>query len=177
MIQGDPKNAFFPAGTNEQIEVSLAPSHRQRPTVSEAASERWSRDSRTLEDHVVCDRPQQCGRSGQDQTPEERVLFDAPVIFFFAEGWKWAHPRSLCQMLDRTQWRCQSGWIFQNGGSTTSGDCWIEQVMRPKYIDCGHKRNERTLGKEERSLCGLQENHGHGRLRRRCPELGAPHRR
>ena len=68
MIQRDPRHAFLPAGTNEEIEIAL---DRWRPVVSEAGTKlaalglcvrsgSESRD-RTPEEHVACDIPQEGG--------------------------------------------------------------------------------------------------------------------
>ena len=44
-----------------------------------------SEDSRTFEEHVICNRPQEDGRSVRDQTSEEPVTF---FTLFWRTGWK-----------------------------------------------------------------------------------------
>ena len=49
-----------------------------------------------------------------------RRYLDLGAIQFHCSMWKSAHHGSLCQMLDRTQWWCQFGPIFQIGASALS---------------------------------------------------------
>ena len=79
MIQGGPQCAFLPAGRNAEIEITLVPRDEMAvaqdenvwPATEFVRSGSDSEDSRILEGHVVCNRPQEDGeRRDQDQTPE-----------------------------------------------------------------------------------------------------------
>ena len=154
MIQGDPQYAFLPAGTNDEIDLTLVPRNTWRPVVSEEVTkpdapgfcvtlDSESENSRTAEEHVVCNRPQEDGTSasGQDQPLEKRVTsntslkdvtlsyrrqgllcvsmnegrrcLDLVPVIFYADGG--GHQGSLCTM-DKTQGWCQFSWDLQVGG-------------------------------------------------------------
>ena len=90
MMQGDPQYAFFPAGTNDEREVTLVPRHERvvaqdvcvwlETGIVRSGSE--NTDSCILEGHVVGNGPHEVRESvkEEDQSSEARVTFHTPLL-------------------------------------------------------------------------------------------------